>query len=164
VERASETEHPYSRVRDLWTGFESALPAAAGGAMARVDTWVAGAARNRHVNVARIIAESDGAVTLLLRNRQRLARLPGTGQNLRSRLDAAVSTNSSRLATALAVSYAVRSQLQHGRWSHLVDSELPVARAASRLLWRTVTWQVQEALLGAPQPRGAVTKVFSINR
>ena len=91
-------------------------------------------------------------VTLLLRQRRRLAQLPETGPDLRSRLMQPLETPHRRLITAIAAAYVVRNQLYHGRWSHLTDSELPVARAAARLLWRLMRAEIEFRLTGRYLP------------
>lgn len=160
LDRATSDDHPYDRVRDLWTGFEASLPHV-GSPMLAADRWLESATQRDRRFPSTVLGDVGKRITLLLRQRHRLARLPDTRPALRALLVQRLGSQHRRLLTAIAVAYVVRNQLYHGRWSHLTETELPLARAASRLLWRLVRADVEFRLTGQYLPTIRATTEIS---
>jgi len=151
VERATSADHPYDRVRELWAGFESMVPGT-GPLMTRAEEHVRNSVQRDRAFLGGVLTDVGPRVTFLLRQRRRLAHLPDTRRDLRHRLTLPLGTNRHRLLTAIAAAYAVRNQLYHGRWSHLADTERPIARATARLLWRLMRGEIEYRLTGRYLP------------
>ena len=145
--RATQTE----TLPDLWTGFEAMLPRG-GALMARAEQHIRDCTLRDRAFPDSVLLDVGRRVTFLLRQRRRLAQLPETRRDLQFRLTQPLGSQRRRLMTAIAAAYAIRNQLYHGRWSHLTDSERPVARAAARLLWRLSRSEVEFRLTGQYLP------------